>query len=382
MRLGRLFGIEIRLDVSVVLIFLLIVYSVATGVFPAWHPNWSPTQVWSLALTTGVLFFASLLAHELAHSVTAKRFGLRVPRITLFLFGGVAEMEQEPERPGHEFVIAIAGPAMSLLIGVVCLNAAALLAGYGVLEQIATEDDGALSQLGPIPTMLLWLGTVNVVLALFNLIPGFPLDGGRVFRAIMWGITGDQIRATRWASDLGRYFGWALMALGVLNVFGGGGIQGLWLVVIGWFLSHLARSSYEQLLAQRSLGGMRVRDLMRTRFEEVDSQMRVPDFIDDHLLRSAQLLWPVIDRGRAVGTVTLADVIALDGGRRESRRIADVMRPLADGGYLEPQLSGRDVLLRLEQSGAEPLPVIEGGHVVGLIHRGDILKWLALHRPR
>ena len=381
LRLGRLFGIEICLDFSVVLIFALIVYSIATGIFPSWHPDWSPRLIWSVALSTGILFFASLLAHELSHSVVAQRFGLRVPRITLFLFGGVAEMEREPDRPWQEFLIAIAGPAMSFALGFLFLNLAGSLSGSGWLERVAAQDQSARAELSPFATMMLWLGTVNLVLAIFNLIPGFPLDGGRVFRAIMWGITGDQLRATRWASDLGRYFGWSLMALGALNLFRGGGVQGLWLILIGWFLSHLARASYEQLLTQRSLGGMRVGDLMRTRFDQIAPDIGIPEFIDSHLLRSTQQLWPVIDNGRPVGTVALADVVGLAAPDRERLRVADVMRPLDPGSYLDPGLSGHGVLQRLLDSGTEPLPVVRDGQVVGLIHRGDILKWLALHRP-
>lgn len=152
------------------------------------------------------------------------------------------------------------------------------------------------------------------------------------------------------------------------------------MILIGWFLSHLARSSYEQLITQRSLGGMRVDDLMRTQFEQVAPDVRLPEFIDNHLLRSAQLLWPVVDRGRPVGTVALSDVVGLAAPERDRSRVADVMRPLVEGSYLDPGLSGQAVLQQLVDSGAEPLPVVRDGQVVGLIHRGDILKWLALHR--
>jgi CBS domain-containing protein len=269
---------------------------------------------------------------------------------------------------------------MSFALGFLFLNLAGTLAGSGWLERVAAQDETALAELSPFATMMLWLGTVNLVLAIFNLIPGFPLDGGRVFRAIMWGITGDQLRATRWASDLGRYFGWSLMALGALTLFRGGGVQGLWLILIGWFLSHLARASYEQLLTQRSLGGMRVGDLMRTRFDQVAPDIGIPEFIDRHLLRSTQQLWPVIDKGRPVGTVALGDVVGLAAPDRERSRVADVMRPLDPGSYLDPELSGNGVLQRLLESGTEPLPVVRDGQVVGLIHRGDILRWLALHR--
>lgn len=380
MRLCRLFGIDICLDASVLLIFALIVYSVATGVFPAWHPTWSTLQVWSLALVTGVLFFASLLAHELAHSLTALRFGLRVPRITLFLLGGVAEMEREPERPSHEFLIAIAGPLMSLAIGTICLNVAGALAGPDLLERMVAEDTSALAGLGPLATMLVWLGAVNTVLALFNLVPGFPLDGGRVFRAVVWGVTGDQLRATRWASDLGRYFGWALMAMGMVNLFGGG-VQGLWLVLVGWFLSHLARSSYQQMVTQQALGGLRVGDLMRTRFDQVAADVGVADFIDQHLLRSAQLMWPVMDGETTIGTISLPDIVAVAPSERAGCRVADVMQPLTSDRCLDWDLSGRQVVDRLERAGSAPMAVLRDGRVVGLIHRGDIVKWLALNRP-
>ena len=377
--LGHIFGIEVRLDVSVLVIFGLIVYSLGAAVFPGWHPDWSASLTWTTALATGVLFFASLLAHELSHSVVAQAHGIRVPRITLFLFGGMAEMEREPQSPKVEFLTAIAGPAMSLLLGVVFANLATWMAGPGFLERIGQGEEAALAGLSPLATAFVWLGAVNLVLAVFNLIPGFPLDGGRVFRAIMWWVTGDQVKATKWASNLGRYFGWTLMALGAWTLVQGG-LQGLWLILIGWFLTHLARASYTQLLTQRALGGLHVEDLMRTRFDQVDRGIAVADFIDDYLLRSAQMLWPVVHNDRPVGTIALSDVVNIEEPERRRRRVDEVMRPLAPTHVVDPDLTGRRVLELLAGAGEEPLPVIRDGRVVGLIHRSDILKWLALHR--
>jgi len=296
--LFTLFGIEIRLDISVMIIFSLIVYSLGNGVYASWHPDWTPAVAWETALFSGLAFFASLLAHELSHSVVSQYFGIPVPRITLFLFGGVAEISREPDRPKHEFLIAIAGPMMSLLIAIVCTNLAFYMAGD--MDLAATINSGDLSviaSLGPLATALFWLGSINMLLAIFNMIPGFPMDGGRVFRAIIWAVTGDQLKATLWASNVGRYFGWFLMAMGVMGLLQGRGIGSLWSILIGWFLSNLATMSYRQLVTDRALGGFKIADLMRTHFETVDAGMPLPEFVDNYLLRSSQRLWPVTRGG-------------------------------------------------------------------------------------
>lgn len=380
MPLFTIFGIEVRLDISVLVIFFLIVYSLGSGIFPQWHPDWSPELIWTTALVSGVLFFVSLLAHELSHSVVSQRYGIPVPRITLFLFGGMAEPSREPELPKIEFWVAIAGPLMSLLISLVCTNLALWIVGdQDLMAGVASGDDGALAQLGPVSTSLLWLGSINLILAVFNMIPGFPMDGGRVFRAIIWGITGDQIKATRWASNGGRYFGWTLMALGVLTVFGGGGLGGLWWILIGWFISSLATMSYKQLVTDRALRGFKVSDLMRTRFDHVTDDIPLPDFVDQYLLRSTQQLWPVMEGDRVVGVVSLSDVVEVLEEDRQSKLVRDVMRPIISEGYLEPDTNARDAFQQLAGASDEPVPVVDNGKIVGLIQRGDILRWMSLH---
>lgn len=378
--LFRIFGIEICLDLSVVIIFLLIVTSLASGIFPTWHPDWSTALRWTTALVSGVLFFISLLAHELSHSVVAQRYGIPVPRITLFLFGGVAEPSREPDQPREEFMIAIAGPLMSLLIALACSWLAGAMAGDVALDEALANDQlDALAGLGPTATMLFWLGTINLILAVFNMIPGFPLDGGRVFRAIIWWLTGDKTRATRWASNGGRYFGWLLMALGIVSLLGGGGIGGLWWILIGWFISGLATMHYKQFSYEKALRNFRVSDLMRTHFTDIKADTPVAQFIDQYLLRSRQVLWPVERHGEIVGLVSLADVQELEENERQEKTVWNISRPLASVQSLAPDTAGRDALQELLKAGDEPLPVIQDGRVVGLIQHSDVTKWVSLH---
>ena len=253
-------------------------------------------------------FFASVLAHELAHSLVARRFGIPVRRITLFLFGGLAEIEKEPETPRTEFLIAIAGPLASLTLGLIFSFAGSLLAGSGFTELVAEDQEAALATLSPLATLCFWLGPINVVLGLFNLLPGFPLDGGRVLRALLWWTTGDLYRATRIASDSGRVFGWCLMILGVVQALSGALLGGLWLLMIGWLLTNAASASYRQLIMRDMFREVTARDLMRSHFETIDVHQNVAEFIDIHLLQSPQILWPVTEDDQLVGLVTLEEV--------------------------------------------------------------------------
>jgi Zn-dependent protease len=381
LRLFSVFGIEIRLDFSVIFIFGLIVFSLGSGVFPSWHPEWSVSTAWTTAFAAGLLFFASLLAHELSHSLVARRHGIRVPRITLFLFGGMAEIESEAETPGAEFAIAIAGPLMSLAIAIACLFFVASALGEEALDALMQDPDQGMEQVSPLVTICLWLGTVNFMLAIFNMVPGFPLDGGRVARAIMWRITGDRMRATRNAATAGKWFGWIIMGIGLWELLAFRSFGGLWLILIGWFLSHLATQSYAQAYAQRMLEPLRVRDVMRTRFERVGAETSVAVFVDDCLLKSNQMLWPVMVGGRCVGTVSLNEVMALPAERRSETRVMDITRSLEDSGVIDsgmPATTASQVLAAFQD---HPVPVTSGPEVVGLLRGSDILKWLMVNEP-
>jgi Zn-dependent protease len=377
-RLGTLFGIEIRLDFSVAIIFGLVVYTLGSGVFPTWHEDWTPALTWTVSLAAGLLFFASLLAHELAHSVVAKARGIAVPRITLFVFGGVSEMEREPDTPVSEFLIAVVGPAMSFVLGLAFTQLGAALANEAFGSLVWSEPEAALATLGPTATLLLWLGPVNIVLGIFNLIPGFPLDGGRVFRAAVWWLTGDLERATRMAANTGRAVAWGLMAVGFLQLLQGGTVQGLWLMLIGWFLQVAAKNSQMQSLLRQALAGLSVRDLMRTRFDVVESGLALGAFVDERLLRSGQQTWPVVEDGRLVGMVSFEDVRQRIKAHEAGLTIADAMQLAAE--RVAPDIGGRDALELLLRSHLDPLPVVEDGRIVGLLHRGDIMRWLAVHQ--
>jgi Zn-dependent protease len=243
-RAGKIFGIELHIDSSWIFIFILVTWNLVLG-FAAMHPGWGTGLQFSLAVVASLLFFGSVLAHELSHSLVARARGLPVRRITLFLFGGVSNIEREPPSPKSEFVISVVGPLTSIVLGLVFLALGGTLAGRARLA--LGNPSAALSGLGPGATILLWLGSINVTLGVFNLVPGFPLDGGRILRSILWTTMRDLRRATRAASQVGQAVGWIFVFLGLamvlgvrVPVFGTGVGSGLWIALIGWFLDNAA----------------------------------------------------------------------------------------------------------------------------------------------
>jgi Zn-dependent protease/predicted transcriptional regulator len=321
----------------------------------------------------------SLLAHEFSHSMVSRYYGIPVPRITLFLFGGMAQMSSEPDRPKQEFWIAIAGPLMSIFISLVCTNLALWNADETFLSELAAEAPEAMSRLGPVQTTLFWLGSVNMLLAVFNMIPGFPMDGGRVFRAAVWAISGDRIKATRWASNGGRYFGWSLMAFGVLGLFGDAGIGALWWILIGWFISSLAAMSYRQLVIDDKLKDFTVADLMHTKFDVVAEEKSLTDFVEQQLLHSSQQFWPVMKGSSPVGVVTLLEIARLPEESRRGKSVGDVMRPLDSVTALTPDARMLSALEALTRASEEPALVLEKEQLVGLIRHADVMQWMLLH---
>jgi len=382
LRQMTIFGIEVRLDLSVAIIFGLIVFSLGASLFPEWHPDWSPAISWSTAFLAGLLFFASLLAHELSHSLVARRYGIHVPRITLFIFGGMAEIEREAETPSSEFAIAIAGPLMSLALSFVFSLVATALVGADTLRGVLENVENGMAGLTPLATACVWLSSVNLMLAIFNMVPGFPLDGGRVFRALVWRVSGDRLLATRYAATAGKWFGWVIMGLGLWELLVLKSSGGLWLMLIGWFLSHLATASYTQTLTQRFLEPLTVGDLMRTHFERVDGSLPLARFVDECLLRSNQTLWPVVEGGRTVGAVTMDDVLALDPDARQRVEVADVMTRLDRLTALAPTETAIEASVKLAAAGDQPLAVVASGEIVGLLRGSDVLRWMMLHRER
>jgi Zn-dependent protease/CBS domain-containing protein len=359
-KVGRLAGIEIAIHPSWLVIAFLVTYSLAVARFPFDFPGWTSAVYWIVAAATAALFFGSVLAHELSHAIVAQRFGLKVEGITLFIFGGATTIEADSRTPREEALIAIAGPATSLAIGI------ALVAANVV---IAHEQIGALVG---------WLGLINILLGLFNLIPGFPMDGGRILRALIWRWRGDQLAATRNAALVGRIFAYGLIAFGVFLALQPGGLfSGLWLALIGWFLSNAAEATATQAGLERSLQGVRVRDAMDLEPPWVTPNEPVNELVNTRMLRGEDRSFLVRhDDGGLAGIVTLTDVRRLSREEWDGARVTDIMTRYADLATIGPEAPLMDALRLLQERDVGQLPVIEhdGRQPVGLVTRHGILR--------
>ena len=388
-RIGEIFGINIRVDWSWLLIFLLVTWNLATS-FGNIHADWGGVLRWTMGVLAALLFFASVLAHELAHSLTAQRQGVDVGSITLFLFGGVSNIQREPESPGNEFWMAILGPVTSFVIGVVLLFIVGVMTGMQNLQ--TTDPQEILAQLNPLTTIFVWLGSINITLGIFNLIPGFPLDGGRVLRSILWVVTDDLHQATRWASWAGQGIAWMMIVAGISMTFGaripffGQGVgSGLWLAFIGWFLSNASSRSYRRLVIQDILEDVPVHRMMREHPPTVAADMSVAALIEEYIMRSDDQGFPVMeggegeDGGRLVGLVTLDDVRSTPSDARASTLVREIMTPRDDLVTVAPDDDAGDALMDLAQMDVRQLPVLRDQQVVGLVRRRDIVKWLQLN---
>ncbi len=385
LRMGRLFGINIYLDWSWLLIFLLVAWSLATQ-FALMHPAWGPELAWSVAIAAALLFFASVLAHELAHAIVAQAQGIPVRNITLFLFGGVANIQQEPRSPRGEFLLAIVGPLTSLAIGGFCLLAVSL---FAPLSADAALNPGlAFASLDPLTTLLLWLGSANIVLGIFNLLPGFPLDGGRVLRAILWGVTGNFRTATRWAAGVGQVLAWLLIFSGIAMIFGveipffgTGLIGGLWLAFIGWFMSSAVRQSYQQVVVHDMLEGVPAARLMRANVPAVSPGTSTSDLVHHYVMGTDERAFPVLDGDRLVGLVTLEDIRKVAREDWDTTSAAEIMTPADQLAVVQPQDDASAALDKLTERNVHQVPVISNGHLVGLVRSSDIMRWLNLQAP-
>ncbi|MGH8592473.1 MAG: site-2 protease family protein [Gammaproteobacteria bacterium] len=386
-RLASIADIEIFVDWSLFIIFFLVTVSLGAGVFPAWHPEWGAALIWTTALVAAIFFFVSVLLHELSHALVGRAQGIEIRRITLFVFGGMAQLEREPNSWRGELLMAIVGPITSFVVGVLCILVASFSAGEIQLDP--NDPLQAYATLGPLATVMLWVGPINILLGAFNLIPGFPLDGGRVLRAVLWGLGGDLYRATRWAAGLGRAFALIFIACGFAMMFGvrvpflGTGVMGgLWLALIGWFLNNAAIVSYQQLLMRRSLAQVPVSRIMLSHFATVSPDTSVSTLIDNYIMRTDQRAFPVVENGRLLGIVCLEDARGVDPSARATHTVRTVMTPVHDLTTATPEDASVDALRALSQREVNQLPVVKDGAVRGLIRREDILKWLSLHGER
>ncbi len=381
--LGRLFGIRIRIDWSWLFIFALITWNLVS-VFGELHPDWSTRLNLTIAIVGALLFFASVLAHELAHSLVAQAQGTGVDSITLFLFGGVSNIQEEPKSPQNEFLMAILGPVTSIVIGGVLVTAASLLASPRVAFDAPPAD--IMAQLGPVTTLLLWLGSVNIFLGIFNMIPGFPLDGGRVVRSILWAVTKDLRRATHWASLLGQGVAWIMILAGIASAFGAqvpligaSFVGGLWLAFIGWFLSNAATQSYRRVVVEDILDDVSVSRVMRSNPPVVSSDISLREFVEQHVMQSDDYGFPVVDNDELRGIITLDDVRAVTRDEWDRTRVAQAMTPVDQVLTIAPDACASEALEKLAHQDIRQLPVIREGDLVGLVRRQDIMRWLHFH---
>ena len=363
-KLGRIFGVAVGLHYSWLIIALLVTLSLHSQ-FAVTHPDWGSGTAWATALITGLLFFVSILLHELSHAAVAKARGIPVRAITLFALGGVAQIEKDAADAKSEFWMGIVGPITSFVIGVACLVLAWGL-GWNVADESAS----------PPAAMFMWLGYINIALAVFNMIPGFPLDGGRVLRAIVWWITGDAVRSTRIASVVGQLVAFGFIMLGVWRFFSGAGFGGLWLAFIGWFLLDAARASGAQVEITERLRGVTVGDVMTRQFPVVDANTNLETFVQEHLLPTAQRFFVVEEQGQPAGIVTLHEVKAVDRRRWPYTTVGDVMRSLKGLQTVAPDRPLREALEVMEREDVNQIPVVQQGRLTGIISRSHILRVL------
>lgn len=361
-KIGTVFGVELGLHYSWFVIALLITFSLVAR-FHAVNREWSDVLVWSTATLTGVLFFACLFAHELSHAVVAKARGIPVHKITLFLLGGVAQIEKEASDAKTEFWMAIVGPVTSGVLGLILLELARL-SGW-LLWGSATTPGTAL---------LVWLGYINLGLAAFNTIPGFPLDGGRVLHAILWWAMDDAERSTRAAAFVGQIIAVLFIGFGILRFFQGAGLGGLWIAFIGWFLLQAASASYMQVRLRTLLRGLRVKQVMSTGYRSVDPDTSLQDFVHKQLLPTGRRCFLVIDDSRLLGLITPNEIRAVEPQAWPYTRVREVMRSGYRIHVVPPDMPAREALETMAREDINQLPVVSNGRVEGIVTRAHLLQ--------
>ncbi len=353
--LGRVFGIQVRLHYTWFIIFILVTVSLV-------YPDWWRLLSWVIGVVTSLLFFASVLAHELSHSLVGRMNGIPIKSITLFIFGGVAQMTREAKKASAELKMAAAGPAASLAIG-----------GLFGLLWLLTQDI-----IQPLAAMALWLAQVNVILAIFNLIPGFPLDGGRVFRSILWRVTGNYGRSTRIATRVGRGVGYLFILAGIVIIFvlRDWWFSGLWLAFIGWFLNNAASASYRQEQWREALQGFTAADVMTTDCPVVPPNITVRQLVQYYVFPSGRRFFMVADEGRLQGMLTLHNVRSVPQQSWDVTLVREIMTPTDKLRVAYPNQDTLSMMEQMDENDINQMPVVSEGRVVGLVARDNLIRFL------
>ncbi len=363
--LFSILGFRVSLDLSWFLLAILITWTLTKGYFPSALPG-EPTSTYLWMAIIGALgLFVSIILHEFAHAIVARRYNLAISGITLFVFGGVAEMTEEPERPMAEFMMAIAGPIMSFAIAGVCYFAATnILAGVDLPE---------------ITAVVTYLALINLILAIFNLLPAFPLDGGRILRSILWGWLGNFRRATRIASRFGTFFGGLMMAYGVLNIVLGQTISGIWMLLLGFFVYNAAGASQMQAAVSTVLKGVPVSKFMKRDPVTVSSEMPVRTLVEEFFYTHHHRFFPVVDNGKLKGCVTVKQVSEIGREHWRSKRVGDFMTPASDKNTLPPDRDALQALQQMQKDKLTHFMVVQGDKLEGVVTMKDIMAYLGIH---
>lgn len=361
--IGRVWGIPIRLHLSWFVIFFLVAWSLAVAFFPQQYSGLSQPAYWAMGALTSLLFALSVLLHELGHSYLALRNGIGVRSVTLFIFGGVAQIDREPVSPGAEFRIAIAGPLVSFAL-------AGIFGALWLLDR-------------PFPMLAApseWLARINFLLAAFNMIPGFPLDGGRVLRAVVWKMTNSLYRATRIAASSGQLVAFGFIGWGIFTMFGGNFFNGLWLVFIGWFLQNAAASSFANINMQQSLRGVIVGQVMNRDLPLIDGRMPVDRLVEENILSGGQRVFLVTDNGsdHLCGMVTLREVTAVPRKDWARTTVGEIMVPCERLVEVHPDTELLTALQKMDSANVAQVPVTEGSQVKGILSREQVLHYIRL----
>lgn len=365
--LFELFGFKVRVDASWLLLAVLIVWSLAVGYFPYAAPGFDPATYWWMGLVGMIGLAFSIIIHELAHALVARRYDMPIRGITLFIFGGVAEMTDAPTSAKGEFWMAIAGPAMSIAVALLFAALAGLVSGAAGGEAMP-----------PAGVVLAYLAGLNGLLAVFNMMPAFPLDGGRVLRAALWGWRGDILWATRIAAAFGSAFGLLLIALGLLSAIGGNVIGGIWWFVLGMFVRAAALSQVQQQRAQSLLSGMPVSRFMRRDPVAVRPDLTLDRLVQDYFYKHYFKSFPVADNGRLLGSVTLDALRTTDPDQWKVQTVGTIMEPATDDNTVAPDTDAAEALRRMQQCGKSRLLVARNGQLAGLLSLRDLLTLLSI----
>jgi Zn-dependent protease len=362
--LFKLSGFEVKLDLSWIIIAILVAWSLAEGFFPHYYQGLPALIYWLMGIFGAMGLFASIIFHEFFHSIVARRYGLPMKGITLFIFGGVAEMGENPPSPKAEFALAIAGPLSSISLGII------LYAGYFVGKLIGWSVS--------INAVINYLALINFVLAAFNLIPAFPLDGGRVFRSVLWGWKKNLRWATRIASNAGAGFGILMMGLGILNVLLGNFIGGMWWFLIGMFLRNSASASYEQLLMQQMLSGEPVSHFMNPNPISVPPSLTLGQLVEDYIYKYHFKMFPVVESDRLIGCISVSQIKQIPQEKWREVTVGELAQQCSPENSIPPQTDALKALSLMNRTGNSRLMVVDNGKLIGVIALKDLLKFFSL----